>query len=328
MKQSLENICKDFINNRDTIKETFKWENEYIVPICAATLCGKNVSADKAKLKECRDIVDNSTSIFSNFRGNVKLPVMVLLSTDSDPEGRLKKTMEIYDILKDHFYSSEYLSLVSAILADMINTDEADKYAQRGKTLYNRMKKEHPFLTSAEDSVFAVLMAFSEKTDDMLVEDMEKCYLTLKKTFHDGNSVQSLSHILALAEGDSDVKCRRVLELYDKITASGKKYSKYYEISVLGSMAMLTEDYDSVVEDMNAADDFLSQQKGYTGIFGIDKKTRLMHALLLVSCDYSVNGNTSTAAMTGTLAMVAAQQAAMCAVIAATAASTAANSAN
>ena len=71
--------------------------------------------------------------------------------------------------------------------------------------------------------------------------------------------------------------------------------------------------------------DFLTEQKGY-GFFGLDKKTRLMHAAMIVSCDYVKNDNKDVAAMTGTLAAVAAQQAAVCAIMmSSVAASAAAN---
>ena len=58
----------------------------------------------------------------------------------------------------------------------MITEGEADRIVSRGRVLYKRMRAEHPFLTSSEDSVFAVLMAFSDKSDDELVADMEACY--------------------------------------------------------------------------------------------------------------------------------------------------------
>lgn len=44
------------------------------------------------------------------------------------------------------------------------------------RNIYNKMKKDHPFLTSGEDAVFAVLMAVSEKSDEILMEEMEACH--------------------------------------------------------------------------------------------------------------------------------------------------------
>lgn len=225
--------------------------------------------------------------------------------------------MAIYAILKKHFSGSEYLALVAAVLTDMVSVSDAEKYAVRGRNIYDLMKKEHPFLTSSENSVFAVLMAFSDKSDSQLIDDMEACYTIMKKDFRDSNSVQSLSHVLSLTKGTPDEKCKQVSALYGELKNAGRKYGKSYELSVLGSLSLLSTDTKALAEDILLVDDFLSKQKGYTGLLGFDKTTRLMHATMITACDYSDEANTNTAAITGTLAMVAAQEAAMCAVVAA-----------
>lgn len=326
MKSSLEKKCTVFIHNRDLIKSVYKWENSYVTAVCAAVMSTKEVEADKEMLVNARELVNKKTGLFSNYRGVVKLPIMTMLAADSTPEEKLSKSQAIYGKMKNHFFGSEYLTMVSTMLTDMINADEAEKYAQRGKAIYSLMKKEHPFLTTGEDSVFAVLMAFSDKSDNELIDDMEKCFTILKKNFSDGDAVQTMSHILALAEGTPEEKCGKVTALYEKIVASGRKYSKYFELAVLCAASLVTDDYDSFTADVIETDDFLAEQEGYKGILGMDKKTRLMHAVMLTSSEYSPCGGAGVAAMTGTLAMVAAQQAAMCAVIAASSASAAAAS--
>ncbi|MBP3569955.1 MAG: DUF4003 family protein, partial [Lachnospiraceae bacterium] len=133
----------------------------------------------------------------------------------------------------------------------------------------------------------------------------------------------------SIAEGNAEEKCNKVVALYEALKADGVKYGKYHELVVLASLALLPVELSVLVEDIKAVDAFLTEQKGYGGFFGFDKKTRLMHAAMIVSCDYVKNDATDIAAMTGTLAAVAAQQAAMCACIAAaTAASSAAASGN
>ena len=90
--------------------------------------------------------------------------------------------------------------------------------------------------------------------------------------------------------------------------------------------------------DLLDVDTFLEQQKGY-GVLGMDRKTRMMHAAMLVTDEYSTRQNQAegiafrtpanpspqtaleTAALAGTLAMLAAQQAAACAAMSAAAAS-------
>ena len=324
MRESLTIKCESFIRNRDVIKEAFKWDSVYIVPVCASELTTKNIDADSARLLQCKKLVDENTGVFSSFRGNVKLPIITKLTQDDYPAQKLENTKKIYEILKKYFWGSQYLTLVATILADMVYVDEADRYAARGKKIYELMKKEHPFLTSGEDGVFAVLMAFSEKEDSELIADMEACYDILKQQFSNSNSVQSLSHVLALAEGTPEEKCKKVFKLDQELKNAGRKYGTYYELAVLGAVSLVSDDVKALAEDMLSVDGFLANQKGY-GFCGINKKTRLMHAAMLVAGEYSKESNTDTAAITGTLAMIAAQQAAMCAVIASSAAASSAS---
>ena len=205
------------------------------------------------------------------------------------------------------------------------------------------MKREHPFLTSGEDSVFAAMLAMSELSDKEIVSETENCYDILIETFHSSNAVQSLSHVLTLCEGVPKEKCRRTAELYEALRKRGCKYGTGYELATLGVLAMLPQDrfvMDDIVEDIISADQFLSEQKGY-GILGVSRKQRLMHAGLLVVSDYVKNyersrkeaedasaersGNAdcaashgslmNTAALGSAISLVAAQQTALCAAI-------------
>ncbi len=322
MKPSLNAICESFIASRDTIKNDFMWDNNYIIHVCAASLASKGIAADSEKMAECKKLVNEKTGIFSNFRGNVKLPVITYLATSENPVEKLDKAKQIYDVMKNYFFGSEYLAYVSILLTDMIDIEKVDKIAERSMVIYDLMRKEHPFLTGSEDSIFAALLAFSEKSDEQLIEEMERVYAYFKKKFA-GNAVQSVSHVLSLTDGDADAKCKRVEFLWDSLKNAGRKYSKYYEVAALAAFALNEFDLSEAVDDILEADKFLEQQKGY-GVLSIDKGTRLMHAVMLVSADYAGNTVSDTTAVATTLAMVAAQQAAMCAVIAASSASTAA----
>ncbi len=324
MKPSLNAICESFISSRDTIKKDFMWDNGYIIHVCAASLAAKGIEADSEKMAACKKLVNDRTGVFSNFRGNVKLPVITYLAASENPEDKLDKAKQIYDIMKTYFFGSEYLAYVSLLLTDMIDLDRANEIAARSTRIYDLMRKEHPFLTGSEDSIFAALLAFSDKSDEELIKNMERVYTYFKKKF-ESNAVQSVSHVLSLTDGDADAKCKRVEFLWDSLKNAGRKYSKYYEVAALAAFSLNEFDLSEAVDDILEVDKFLEQQKGY-GVFSIDKGTRLMHAVMLVSADCTGCTASSTAAVATTLAMVAAQQAAMCAVIAASAASTAAAS--
>ncbi|MBQ1230664.1 MAG: DUF4003 family protein [Clostridia bacterium] len=164
MNETLLSKCEMFIKNRDAFKEAFPWENANFYPICAAILADENRVADVEALKETRQMLKERVSVFSNFRGNCELPIVAMLDVDSDPEWRLDDAIKLYESLKDHFFSSEYLPMAAIILSGV--TERAGA-AERTRRIYDLMKKEHPFLTSSEDCVFAAMLAVSEKGEKL-----------------------------------------------------------------------------------------------------------------------------------------------------------------
>ena len=224
MRTALEQHCKNFIDNRDIVKGTFKWENDLIVAASSTTFMNKGILADSAKLETCKKILKENTGVFSNFRGIVELPMVVQLAVAENPEEKMQKTLKFYEILKKEFFGSEYLVLAAAVLADMVLEEQAVRMAEKARSIYNKMKKDHPFLTSSEDSIYAVLMAVSEKSDEVLMEEMEVTYKKLKESFSSGNEVQALAHVLSIAEGGAEEKCSKVVSLYDALRDADVKY--------------------------------------------------------------------------------------------------------
>lgn len=317
MRDNLSLLCEKFIENREIIRTVFHWESTYIYPVCAAIFTDKRQTADAEKMKLCRDILRQQTGIFSNFRSNAKLALISMLAVSSDPEAKLQKALQVYDELKEHFFSSQYLPIAAMAIADLTGPEQYGEISARTRRIYNLMKNEHPFLTSGEDSVFAALLALSDLEDEQVVSETEACYEILKPEFFSGNAVQSLSHVLALGEGSAQEKCRRVTELYEGLKERGCRYGTSYELATLGVLAMLPADLSEVMEDIVAVDDYLANQKGY-GLLGIGRKQRLMHAGMLVTSDYmeqSGNLAMNSAALGGTISMIAAQQAAICAAV-------------
>lgn len=328
MRESLYQLCENFIENRNAIKSCFGWENQYLYPVCAAIFTDKRQSVDAARMKRCRDILKDRTGIFSNFRGNSRLAMISMLAVEPNPEEKLDQALMVYNILKEYFFSSQYLPVAAMTIANLTETGQYDRIAARTRKIYDLMKKEHPFLTSSEDSVFAAMLALSGLTEEQVVQETEKCYELLKAEFFSGNALQSLSHVLALGDGTAQEKCSRTIELYRELKKRGYKYGTSYELATLGILALLPEEFEQVMQDMMETDDYLSEKKGY-GIFGVGKKQRLMHAAMLVTSDHMGENDSPTmhsAAIGGTISLIAAQQAAMCAAIAASSAAAASSS--
>ena len=63
MKASLQTLCDQFIENRDTVKSAFKWDNSYVYPLCANIFCAHGQMAEAEKLTRCRKIIQEQTGI-------------------------------------------------------------------------------------------------------------------------------------------------------------------------------------------------------------------------------------------------------------------------
>lgn len=325
MRDSLRILCNDFIQNRDTIKRTLGWESSYLYPVCAAMFTDKRKQATEAALRQSRDILKMQTGIFSNFRSTSKLAMITMMAIDGDPEKKLKNALQVYGLLKEHFWTSDFLPMASMVITDMTEPEQYKEVAAKTRRIYNLLKNEHPFLTSSEDSIFATLLTLSDMTDAQIVNETERCYQLLKPEFFSGNAVQSLSHVLALCEGTPENKCHRTMQLYNGLKARGCRYGTGYELATLGVLAMLPVELDQIIQDIIDVDRFLCGQSGY-GIFGVGKNQRMMHAGMLVTSDYmdqNKNHAMSSAAISSTISLIVAQQTATCAAIAASSAAAA-----
>ena len=318
MRESLRELCELFIDNREIVKMAFSMENSYFYPVCAAIITERRRTADAERLKECRTILKSKTGVFSNFRGAAVTSIITMLALDNDPEGRLDNALAFHKELREHFYSSEYLPVAAMMLSDTVDPEKYSEVSLRARKIYDLMKSEHPFLTSSEDSVFAVMLALSSLSDDEVIRDTENCYNVLLERFKSRNAVQSLSHVLALYSDSAytaEDRCRNTIALYDALREKGIKYGTEYELATLGTLAMLDCSIEETIADLEAVDAFLSEQKGY-GFFGASRKERLMHAAMIVVGERSGEAHDMNAtAIGGTIAMIAAQHAATCAAI-------------
>ena len=331
MNKTPQELVDRFIETRDAVRAAFRMENEYIYPVCAQIFLAADKPVEIEQLERCKALVKSSTSVFSSFRGNVKLPLLCMLAAGDDPEERWDRTRRYYALLKESFYGSEYLALGAMLLSDAVQEEDVPTLAARGKGLYQRMKKEHPFLTGQEDSVFALLLSQSARSDDELIEDMERCYALLKERFPSGNGLQAASHVLALSSEIPVDKTFRMIGIFNAIEEAGGKYGKDWQLPILAALSLGQRFQEDLARELLEIDALLSKRKGYKGVFGLDRRARSMHAAMLLSLQHEAEPKqpvelVGAAAQQATLAIIAAQQALMCAVVASSAASSAATS--
>ncbi len=324
MNEQTRGTCELLIENRDRVKSVFPWNGRLLNLACAGIFTVKGRTASEPVLEECRDLLKRKVGVFSNFRGTARSPIAAMLAVGGEPERTLGNGLLVYRLLKKEFRASAYLPVAAMIIAQTVQPSRYEGIASRTRILYDRMKREHPFLTSGQDSAFCALMALSEKTDDRMIGDAEQCYQRLKPHFFSANAVQSLSHVLALCDGRPDGKCAKTLELFEKLKAAGHKYGTDYELATLGILAVSGGDPDEIVREIAEIDDWLSKQKGFGAFSGVGRTQRLMYAGIVAQKDYLDDGTMQAAAVNGTISLIVAQEAAMYAAIAASSAAAAA----
>ena len=270
-------------------------------------------------MKRCLKLLNEKTGVLSNFRGASQMATVSMLCLSTDPEWEVEQMLTAYGDLKEVFRGSEYLAMTAIAIARFAEPSQYQQTASKTREIYNRLSDVLPFLTSVEDSTFAVLLALSGLDDLYIEQEIERCYTILKPSFFSG---KSLSHVLALGNEQAEGKCRKALELFTILKSHGHKYGTDYELATLGVLALINIDTDVLVNEMIWVDAYLKKQKGF-GAFGIGSQQRLMYADMLVTNDHIPEAQTmQTAALNGIISLAIAQQVAIYASV--TAASSAA----
>lgn len=311
MNQALQEKCQLFVENKNVLDKNFVWDSMMIMPVCAMLHAEENRKVDTARMKDCRKLLKGKAGIFSGFRSYGELVLLSKMSMSDNPNGYLEQALQAYDLIKKYKLSeSSFTALAAMILVDNVAITEWEAVLRKAQTIYTRMKKNHPFLTSTEDVSFAILMAMSEVPEEQMMQEMEACYKILSKKFASADGAQSLSHVLAMDSKETVMKCEEIFELNRMFKAKNKRFDDR-GIVLYGGLNMLDMDKAALLEEMIEVDRYLKLQKGF-GFFGIDAQQRLMYATILVMNQYNTTHcNTQVAMMNSAIGMMIAEYTAM-----------------
>lgn len=329
MQDVLKETIDLFIANKECVKKAFKWENEYMHPLCSLMYTSIHEEINIDRMKEAETLIKSKTGVLSEFRGSTRVAMMAQMALSDDMGAYFDAVKSVYDKLNEKkWFSSEYRIAAAMVIAQS-EKDESkyDELVAKTNELMQKMREHHPWLTGDDDTGFAALLAVSGLETESVIEEMEKCYQLLKdsKKFSSANGMQSLSHALSLALGGSEEKCNRVISIYEGLKEKKKKYGQTYELSALGGLALSDADVSELVEQIAEVDDYLKTQKGF-GALGIGSAQRLMYASMLVLQQYTSKINTIEAvALTGVVSIIIAEEAALIAAMTASMITTSSN---
>jgi len=312
------------LKNRDTVGKCFMLSESSVELAGAAVFTMRGKEATAEGIKSARHLLHSKVGMFSDIRLYGEEIFICMTASQDNPEEYLQRAISAYDCLKEKFFWSTYLPFAAFSIAQDFSEEEYEGIASRARLIYDEMKDRHPFLTGEEDSPLCVMMAVSERDSSLVTDDDEKCYRILEGDFFDKNSVQMLSHILALQDGDAESKCARTMELFEKMRGANLKFGSGYELCSLGYLALSGRDSDVLVSEMSEMDGWLKEQKGFGFLSMTTKAQRLMIEGMLLRDDGRGDG-VQAAAVTGMIAMVIMEEIILYSIICCTAVTTVTN---
>lgn len=282
MNEQTQKKCELLVQNQDVIADTFHWESNEVILAAASAFTQRGILADGQKLKENADLYKKEFGIFSDFRGNVEIPMICRMASTDAPEEYLKKVKDLYQQLhKNDWLGSEWKVLAAMIICDQKEDPFEKDYVALTNEVYTAMKKEHPWLTSDEDIPFAAMLAASDLDKDALFKEMDKNFALLKEKYGNGNTSQSLSAVMALSPAPAEEKLQKLNDVFDALKEQGHEFGKGPELISLSALCLADLSKDEIVSSIAEADDYLKEQKGFAGL-SLSAAKRRMYAAQMV----------------------------------------------
>ena len=294
MNREIESKCLDLVENYRILASGNKWEFTEMNLACAGIYLASGRTPDMERIKECKKLLKSRAGIFSNFRGSDELLVRCKMALADDPARYFDRLESEYKKLKT-FFSGEQTVLAAMILAEQ---SDGEGLAEKTKQIYKEMKDAHPWLTSENDLPFAALMAASGQDASAVYAEAEEIYALLRKELRaERDTLQMLSHILAIRGGGADGKVEKLCALAAGLKAARRSLGGGSRLAILGLLADSPLPADALVERICEADDLLRQHKPFRGIFGVGRQCRRMFAVQMVHASLSGEESLGASAM-------------------------------
>ncbi|HCX64693.1 MAG TPA: DUF4003 domain-containing protein [Eubacteriaceae bacterium] len=326
---SAQEQVKKCVTAYHDLKKGFKWENSLLLHLGALMHSEKDQAVDVESIKAMRKFIKSQTRAFSTFRGMNEFILAVTLSLDSDGKTLFSRTQDLFEQMKEQgFKSSEYLPMAALLLAQNREKTDDRMQIQRAYDFYEKMKEQHKFLTGRDDYVYAALLATTDLPIEGTIQKTEAYYNALPDHgIRKGNALQSLSHVLGIAEEPVEAILKRTVEI-DALLKEKKYKLRNYHMAFMGVLTLLSNESEEIVEQAVKLANWLKTYKGY-GSFSIDKATRfVIAASILMQSRIREDNTVGNAVVANSIrAIMIAQQAAMMgAIVASTSAASSASS--
>lgn len=280
MDAKLNRRIELFDENNKLIMKKYWLKNTRLQVLAGFILSCSDMQADTAVLDNCREVLSRYFGFLSSARDNLELPLMASMAVSGDPEAYAAKFKYTYECVKKGTVLSGDFEMLAAMVLMDAPMEKIEGLAERMKSIYKKMGKNHPWLTSAEDKSSAAILTLAEKDEDALLDDMEQCFGLLKQRFKlKGEQLQSMSALLAAQEGAPAAKVAKTIELCDKLKANKMNLNMSMALPIVAGLAAMENSTDAIIEGVKEAAEALKGKSGF-GAFGLGAEGRTIYGII------------------------------------------------
>ncbi len=236
-----------YLDAFEAIKQATKWSlTDDFRRLMAINYAIHDMAFDSTRFETAQTALKQKTGMFSKFRGTNSLVWLSFLDAKyEDVAPAIDEALRLDQLLdRKHF---RYSTLRPFIASQLLNVDEPERRLDEASALYQTFKQHHPWLTSEEDLLSALVLVQAFDDHDGLNERIETYYEALKVHVSRSNELQLVSHLLAFSELAPDDAVTRFLAWRERLQRQ-KITVRNEHLPPLALLTIVTEPTDETVQ--------------------------------------------------------------------------------
>lgn len=189
-----------YLEALEGIKQATKWSlTDDFRRLMAIHYAIHDTPFDQDRFEQAQTALKQKTGMFSKFRGTNSLVWLSFLDAKyEDVASAIDEALRLDQLLdRKHFRHS---MLRPFIASQLLSINDPERRLDEATALYQTFKQHHPWLTSEEDLLSALVLVQALEDHDDLNARIEAYYETLQVHVSRSNELQLVSHLLAFSE--------------------------------------------------------------------------------------------------------------------------------
>lgn len=168
-----------YLEALEGIRGATKWFTDDFRRLMAINYAMHDAPFDSKRFEHAQAVLKQKTGMFSKFRGSNNFVWLSFLDAKyEDIEPAIDEVLRLDTLLdRKHF---RFSMLRPFIASQLINVDEPERRLDEASALYQTFKRNHPWLTSEEDLLSALVLVQAFDDHDALSQRIETYYEALK----------------------------------------------------------------------------------------------------------------------------------------------------